>query len=396
MVEQFAAPPFPSMTNHEIARRFERIGDILEIQGENPFKVKAYRRAAEAIDNLVEPLADIDARGGLPEIAGFGEAIIAKTRDFLQTGTTKLWEQVKDAVSPGVLAMAAVPGVGPRTAKTLHEALGVANVEELEQACRDGRVRTVAGFGPGKEAKLLEAIERGRRLSERLPLYVALPYAERLARELAARPEVSHAQVAGSLRRGPRHRGRSGPGCRLVRSRSDHARLCSTARCDGGYRAGPSKTAVLTDLGLRADLRVGAERDFGALLHHFSSGRNHNRKLRDIAESRGLKINEYGVFDAASGQERAGGATEDEIYQALGLPPIPPELREDTGEIEAAQRGELPDLVTLADFQGQLHCHSTHSDGSARSAKWPRPPSRAATRTLPSPTTARMWASPTA
>jgi DNA polymerase (family 10) len=153
---------------------------------------------------------------------------------------------------------------------------------------------------------------------------------------------------------------------------------------------------VLTDLGLRADLRVGAERDFGALLHHFSSGRNHNRKLRDIAESRGLKINEYGVFDAASGQERAGGATEDEIYQALGLPPIPPELREDTGEIEAAQRGELPDLVTLDDFQGQLHCHSTHSDGSATIREMAEAPSRAATPTLPSPTTARTWASPTA
>lgn len=353
------------MTNHEIARRFGRIGDILEIQGENPFKVKAYRRAAEAIDDLVEPLADIEARGALADISGFGEAIIAKTRDFLTTGTTVLYERIKDAVPAGVIAMAAVPGVGPKTAKALHDALGVSSVAELEAACRDGRVRTVAGFGAAKEQNLFEAIERSRRLSERAPLYVALPYAERMVRQLAARPEVGRVEIAGSLRRGRDTVG----DIDLVGTSSDPAATMEAfahlPEVTDVIEIGPAKSAVLTDLGLRADLRLGKPGDFGALLHHFSSGREHNRKLRDLAESRGLKINEYGVFDAKTGEEKSGGADEGEIYAALGLPFVPPELREDNGEIEAAQTGTLPNLVTLADIRGQLHCHSTHSDGSA-------------------------------
>jgi DNA polymerase (family 10) len=190
------------MTNHEIARRFQQIADTLEIQGENPFKVRAYRRAVEAIEDLAEPLSEIEARGQLAEIAGFGEAIVAKTRDFLTTGTTKLYEQIKHAVPAGVLQMAAIPGIGPKTAKTLWEALAVTTVEELETAAKAGRVQTTPGFGAAKEKNIIEAIERRRRLSERLPLYVAKPYAERMAAELARRPEVVRADVAGSTRRG--------------------------------------------------------------------------------------------------------------------------------------------------------------------------------------------------
>lgn len=353
------------MTNHEIARRFTQIGDILEIQGENPFKVRAYRRAAEAIDDLVEPLAEIAARGELERIPGFGEAIIGKTRDFLRTGTTKLYEQIKDAVPPGVVEMAAISGIGPKTVKTLWETLGVATVDELEAAARAGRVRDVPGFGPGKEKKLLEAIERSRRLSERLPLYVALPYAERLARALRGRPEVGRVELAGSLRRGRATVG----DIDLVGTSSD-----PTATMEAFTRlpaitdileSGPAKTAALCDLGLRVDLRLTTPDNFGALLHHFSSGQAHNIHLRDLAEARGLRINEYGIFDKATGAEKFRGEDEGQIYAALGLPFIPPELREDRGEIEAAQRGALPRLVEEADFRGQLHCHSTYSDGTA-------------------------------
>lgn len=353
------------MTNHEIARRFSRIGDILEIQGENPFKVRAYRRAAEAIDELVEPLADIDARGGLEDLPGFGEAIIAKTRDFLHTGTTRLYEQIKDAVPEGVVQMAAIPGIGPKTVKTLWETLGVVTVAELEAAARAGRVRAVAGFGAGKERNLLEAIERSRRLSERLPAHIALPYARRLARALAARPEVGRVEIAGSLRRGRDTVG----DIDLVGTSSDpEATMAAFTRLPGitdTLATGPADTAVLSDLGLRVDLRLTSPDNFGALLHHFSSGQAHNIHLRDLAEARGLKINEYGVFDAATGAERFQGEDEAQVYAALGLPFIEPELREDRGEIEAAQAGRLPCLLTEADFRGQLHCHSTHSDGTA-------------------------------
>src|SRR5690349_5118754 len=178
------------MTNHDIAQRFQQIADTLEIQGENPFKVRAYRRAVEAIEDLVEPLSEIERRGELEDIPGFGEAIVAKTQDFLTKGTTKLYEQIKDAVPPGVLKMAATPGIGPKTAKNLWQALGVKDLDELEAAAKEGRVRAAPGFGASKEKTLLEAIERGRRLSERIPLFDAMPYAERLVRALSSRPEV--------------------------------------------------------------------------------------------------------------------------------------------------------------------------------------------------------------
>ncbi len=353
------------MTNHEIAQRFTRIGDILEIQGENAFKVRAYRRAAETIDELTEPLADIEARGALGEMPGFGEAIIGKTRDFLRTGTTRLYEQIKDTVPEGVVQMAAIPGIGPKTVKTLWEALGVTTVEALEEAARAGKVRAVPGFGPGKEKNLLEAIERGRRLSERLPLYVALPYAERLARELRARPEVGRIELAGSLRRGRDTVG----DIDIVGTSSDpDATMEAFTQLPGVtdiFIQGPADTAVLSDIGLRVDLRLTTPDNFGALLHHFSSGRAHNIRLRDLADERGLKINEYGVFDAKTGEEKFRGEDEAEVYAALDLPFIPPELREDRGEIEAAQQGKLPRLITEKDIRGQLHCHSTHSDGTA-------------------------------
>ena len=353
------------MTNHEIARRFQQIADTLEIQGENPFKIRAYRRAVEVIDALPEPLSDILARGELAEIAGFGEAIVAKTRDFLTTGTTKLYEQIKDDVPSGVLKMAAVPGIGPKTAKTLWEALGVATVEDLEAAAKAGRVQATPGFGAAKEKNILEAIERGRRLSERLPLHVAKPYAQRLAAELAKRPEVVRADVAGSTRRG---RDTVGDLDLVVATTDSAATAAAVAHLPGIteiMEAGPVKVAAMTDLGLRLDVRLGEPKDYGALLHHFSSGRQHNIELRVVAESMGLKINEYGVSDAKTGEVKFQGEDEAQVYTALGLPFIEPELREGRGEIEAARRHSLPRLVTEADFRGQLHEHTTWSDGSA-------------------------------
>ncbi|MBC8102139.1 MAG: DNA polymerase/3'-5' exonuclease PolX [Cytophagales bacterium] len=353
------------MTNHEVARRFERIADILEIQGENPFKIKAYRRAVETIDALYEPLESIEARGGLGEIPGFGEAIVAKTRDFLTTGTTKLYEQIKDAVPPGVVQMAAIPGVGPKTAKTLWETLGILSVEALETAAQEARIRVVAGFGPAKEKNLLEAIARHRRLSERVPLYIALPYAERMVRAFKARPEVTAAEVAGSLRR---RRDTVGDLDLVVATRDAAATAEAVAALPGITEItaqGGQEVVGFCDLGLRVDVRLGTPENFGALLHHFSSGREHNRQLRELAEAKGLKINEYGVFDTATGAETFEGEDEGQIYQALGLPFIVPELREGRDEIALAQRGALPRLIDEADFRGQLHEHTTYSDGTA-------------------------------
>lgn len=360
-----SSTPPAKLSNHEVARRFARIADVLEIQGENQFKVRAYRRAEETIEGLLEPLADLDARGALAEMPGFGEAILAKTRDFLTKGTTKLYEQIKDAVPQGVLEMASIPGIGPKTAKALNAALGVASVAELEAAAKAEKVRTVAGFGALKEKSLIEAIERNRRLTERQPLGIALPYAERMVRELKARPEVTLASVAGSLRR----RKDTVGDIDLVAATSDpEATAEAFAHLPGITEVtakGKAEVVGYCDLGLRVDLRMGKAEDFGALLHHFSSGREHNWQLREIAERKGLKINEYGIFDAKTGMEKFQGDDEAQVYEALGLPFIPPELREGHGEIAAAEAGELPTLVSEADFKGQLHCHSTYSDGSA-------------------------------
>jgi DNA polymerase IV (family X) len=353
------------VTNHEIALRFTRIADILEIQGENAFKVRAYRTAAETIEELDEALSDIEARGGLEEIPGFGPAIVGKTRDFLTKGTTKLWEEVKDAIPPGVVRMAAVPGIGPKTVTALWKALKVESIEELEAAAQAGRVREVPGFGPGKEKNLLEAIARWRRLSERAPLYVALPYAERLARALRARPEVSAADPAGSLRRGRDTVG----DIDLVAATTDPAATADAVAALPGitevFERGEHKVSAFSDLGLRVDVRLAAPEDYGALLLHFSSGRAHNIQLREYAEARGLKINEYGVWDVATGEEKYRGGEEAGVYEALGLAFIPPELREGRDEIEQAAANALPQLVTVEDFKGQLHEHSTWSDGTA-------------------------------
>ena len=353
------------MTNHEIAQRFQQIADTLEIQGENPFKVRAYRRAVQAIEELVEPLVEIERRGELAEIPGFGEAIVAKTQDFLTKGTTKLYEQLKNAVPPGVLKIAAAPGIGPKTAKALWEALGVNTLDELEAAAKEGRVRTAPGFGANKEQKILEAIERNRRLSERIPLFDAMPYAERLAAALAARPEVLRAEAAGSVRR---RKDTIGDLDLVVASTDPKGTEAAVAELPGVTEiltSGPAKVAAMTYLGLRLDVLLGKPEDYGALLHHFSSGRQHNIELRELAESKGLKINEYGVFDARTGKELFQGDDESQIYTALGLPYIEPELREGRGEIQAATRNALPKLITEADFRGQLHEHTTWSDGKA-------------------------------
>ena len=377
------------MTNYEIARRFTRIGDILEIQGENPFKIKAYRRAAETIEELTEPLSEIDARGALDDIPGFGSAIVAKTHDFLTVGTTKLYEQIKDAVPAGVVRMAAVPGIGPKTAKSLWDALGVDDIAPLEEAARAGKVQKVPGFGAAKEKNLIEAIERNRRLTERLPAYVALPYAERLVRELSVLPEVVQAAVAGSLRRGRDTVG----DIDLVAATTDATATAENFAHLSGVTeilaSGPAEVVGFADLGVRVDLRLGKPSEFGALLHHFSSGREHNRQLRALAEAQGLKINEYGLFDAATDVEKSLSPADDEeaIYRALGLPRYRPNYaKAETrfGWLRAAHcRNSLPKPIFTD------NCTVTRPTPMAPppSGRWRTPPSRAATNTSPSPTT---------
>jgi DNA polymerase (family 10) len=339
------------MTNYEIARRFEAIADILEIQGENVFKVRAYRVAAETIDDLEDDLATIHERGKLRELPGFGEAIASKTADFLASGTTAIWERIKDSVPAGVVKMASVPGVGPRTAKALWEALEVTSVEALEAACREQRVRAVAGFGAAKETKLLEKLEAWKRLNEKMPRRWALPLAEKLASELRKIEGVERVEIGGELRRG----------CESI---SEIEIAVGVSALPGeGYKD--------------AQYRVGETfRELGG----FDWKQDGNKPLFVYAKVEAgpdisIEIDGLDVFGASlfgstgpddfTDVSESWYPTEAETFEKLGLPFIEPELRDWPDVIELAKAGKLPKLITEADFKGQLHEHTTWSDGTA-------------------------------
>ena len=340
------------MTNTEIAARFTRIGDILEIQGENPFKIKAYRNAAATILDLDEPLSALNERGVLGDLPGFGEAIVGKTRDFLTTGTTALYERIKDAVPEGVLRMATIPGLSPKTVKTLSDALQVTDVDALEALARTGGVRGVPGFGAAKEAKLLENIARWRRLSETIPLYVARPAAERFAAAVGRLPGVRRVEIAGEIRRG----------CDVVRGIYLLADTENAPRTVAAVGELPGVGTVVE----ASSTHVIAETDGGL-------------RLTVATYDAGLQWAAYGIaliaatgpaefYDACDPGERVmRGILSDEagVFAALELPFIAPERRDTPGIIETARTHGLPTLVAESDFRGQLHEHSTGSDGGA-------------------------------
>jgi DNA polymerase (family X) len=341
------------MTNHEIAERFTRIADILEIEGENPFKVKAYRNAAATIYELDDSLEDIAARSALESLPGFGAAIIAKTKDFLATGTTALWERIKDGVPPGVVTIAGIPGIGPKTAKSLWDALGVTTVEELEAAARAEKVRAVAGSGAAKEAAIIEKIERWRRLTARTPRYLALTIAERLATVLRRLPGISEVHVGGELRR--------------CRDTVDGIDILVAA--ENRMAAGDAVAALplLRDVARPDGYTLNALDNAMGIPVRIRFAPNGTVDGYDLLAITGpdayafISATDLETRGIAATPERL--ATEEAIFAALGWPYIPPELRDWPDIVERAQRGAIPQLITVADFRGQLHEHTTYSDG---------------------------------
>jgi DNA polymerase (family 10) len=317
------------MTNYEIAERFTQIADILEIQGENPFKVRAYRNASAVINELEDSLEEISARGKLGELHGFGEAIIGKVEDFLTTGTTALWERVKDAVPSGVLAMATIPGIGPKTVKVLWESLKVESVDELKEAAKAEKVRVLPGFGPAKEQKLIENIERWYRLNERTPRFLAVAKAGRVVRQILNTPGVNRVEFAGEVRRG----------CDSI---------AKNVVLYTGEEVGTTQPLLLPQSEVTI-FSVPIEQ-YGSELVRHTGPETHWNALQQRAEERQIDIRSF--------------ASEDELYQALGLPYIAPELRDAEDVLMQAEQGTLPILITEADFRGQLHEHTTWSDGT--------------------------------
>ena len=351
------------MKNREIAAVFNDIADMLEVKGESPFRITAYRRAARALEGLTEDIADVAARGELDEIPGIGKGTAEKIQEFLRTGTIKYYEELRASLPPGITTLMAVPEVGPKTAMMLYERLGVKTIDDLEQAAKAGKIRTLPRMGEKTEENILKGIALLRRTKERLPIGQVLPHAQELVAALRQLNDVKQISVAGSLRR---MKETIGDIDILVTSANPEPVMdvfTKFPRVKQLLARGPTRSSVVLDVGLQADVRVVEPESFGAALQYFTGSKDHNVKLRERAVKKGLKINEYGVF-TVPGDRRVAGRTEEEVYASVGFPWIPPEIREDQGEIELAERKELPTLVERADIRGDLQMHTRWSDGA--------------------------------
>ncbi len=351
-------------TNYDVARIFLEIAEVLELQGRDPFRIRAYQQAARTILALDEPLEQIRARGELEALPGVGESLAAKINEILDTGHLRQHDELVQAFPPGVIAMMQIPGVGPRTAETLYRSLHINSIEELERAAQEQRIRKLPGFGAKTEANILQSIQRMQRQRSRIPLARAYPLAQQILEALQQRAPVEAIAAAGSLRR---MREDIGDIDILVTSDDPAAVMSEVTRLPLVRQVlltGTTKTTVLTDVGLQVDVRVVAPENFGAALQYFTGSKEHNIKLRTLAVRKGYKLSEYGIFRADTG-ERIGGRTEEEMYRPLGVRMYPPELREDRGEIELGLEGKMPDFVEVEDVRGDLHVHTDWSDGHA-------------------------------
>ncbi|WP_457637156.1 DNA polymerase/3'-5' exonuclease PolX [Oceanithermus sp.] len=352
------------MKNAEIARIFSEIADMLDFLGDSPFRVRAYRAAARYLMDMEEPIERV-AEGGekaLDELPYIGHDLALKILEYLETGRVKKHEELKKQVPAGVLEVMRVPGVGPKTAKRLYDELGVDSLEKLRRVLESGEVLKLSGFGEKKRRRLLHNLELVEAAGKRRLLGEVLWQAQELVARLKRLPQVEHAALAGSARR---YKETVGDIDLLAASRRGRAVTDAFVRfpeVDEVLLAGASRATVFLKTGLQVDLKIVEPDAWGSGLQYFTGSKDHSIRLRTMALDRGLKINEYGVW---KGAERVAGKTEEEVYAALGLPWIPPPLREDRGEIEAAQAGKLPELVRLEQIKGDLQVHSTWSDGKA-------------------------------
>jgi DNA polymerase (family X) len=352
--------------NADIARIFDEIADLLEIQEANPFRVRAYRNAARTVGDVRRDLPQLVADGkALPKLPGVGADLGAKIEEIARTGTTKLLEKLHKELPPAITALLRIPGLGPKRVRALYRDLNVQTLEQLADAARAGRVREVPGFAEKTEAAILQAVEARLTKKQRIKLAVAGQYAGPLADYLRKAKGVGEVVVCGSFRR---MKETVGDLDILVTSEAPDAVMARFAKYPEVAEvlaSGPTRASALLASGLQVDVRVVPAESFGAALYYFTGSKAHNIAVRRLAQAKGLKINEYGVFRATKGgrERQVAGATEASVFKAVGLPYIPPELREDAGEIEAARRGKLPELVDFADLRGDLHAHTKATDG---------------------------------
>ncbi|ELY86367.1 DNA polymerase/3'-5' exonuclease PolX [Natrinema altunense] len=361
-------------TNAELAARFEEFADLLEADGVE-YKPRAYRRAAENIRAHPSPIADrIEAgdREAVENIDGVGDAISSKIVEYVETGGIDELEALRAELPIDIADITRIEGVGPKTAGKLYRELGIETLDDLEAAAEAGEVQEVTGFGPKTEQNILENLEFARTVGQRQLLGEARPLADDVLAFLESVPEVDRCEVAGSIRRWRETIGDVDVLAATADGEAVVERFVAWDSVDDEIESGPEKASVRVGES-RVDLRVVVPAEFGSALQYFTGSKDHNVSLRNYAIDRGMKLNEYGAFDVSDIADheadqrigdRVAGETEEGMYEALGLPWIPPELRTDRGEIAAAEAGTLPDLLTRGDIRGDLHSHTEWSDGN--------------------------------
>ena len=352
------------MNNAQIAEVFENIAGLLEIKGERRFVVVSYQRAARTIDHLPTELEQmVREENDLTEIPGIGKAIAGKITQLATEGKMDFYEKLRAEFPNGILDVMRVPGVGPKSAKRLWEELDVTSVEALEAAASDGRLAALPRMGPKKAENILKEIAAARTKGDRVPISRALPAAERVIAALKERcPSIVRIEPAGSLRRFEETIGDIDVVCTATDPQHVLNALVELPNVAGVLAHGDKKSAVVLSEGVQVDLRVVDDSQFGALLQYFTGDKQHNIRLRELAVSQGLSVNEYGIKDSETG-ETESFTDESAMYARLGLQYIPPELRRGTDEIERARKRSIPKLVEVSDLKGDLHVHTEWSDG---------------------------------
>ena len=349
--------------NSQISNIFNQIADLLEIKDENVFRVRAYRNGAQTIANLSTKLSEMVTEGeDLTDINSIGDDLAAKIEEVIKTGSCSYLEELKEELSPGLLDILEIPRLGPKRVKTIYDELGIDDVDDLEAAAKENRIQELSGFGKKTEQNILEGIQENKKKKgvERYLLSTAEEYVADLIDYLKKRGEVNKVTAAGSFRR---RKETIGDIDLLVTCEERE----KTAQAFVDYEdvrevtaQGEKRSAVILNSGLQVDLRIVEEEEYGSALMYFTGSQAHNVVLRQLAQEQDLKLSEYGVF---AGEENLASRTEEEVYSALGLDYIPPELRGNNGEVEAAKNKQLPELVTLDEIKGDLQMHTTASDG---------------------------------
>lgn len=349
------------MKNLEISEIFKKTADLLEIRGANPFRIRAYRKAAYQIGSLGKDISGLTEED-LLKIPGIGSDLAGKIGEYLRTGRMESYEKMKLELPENLVSLIYVPGVGPTTAGMIYEKYGVSDIEGLERLAREHKLALLPGIKEKTEENILRGIEMLKRNLLRHPLGRVLPIAREIVLYLSVNAPVEKVETAGSIRR-------------WKETINDIDIVAASKEPDAVMKVfthmpdikevllkGPAKSSVVRKEGIRVDLRVVEEGSYGSALVYFTGSKDHNIRLQKLAGKAGMEINEYGVFRAEDGT-KLGGRDEKDIYDILGLQYVPPELREDTGEIEAAMRGDLPGLLDIRDIRGDLHIHSNWSDG---------------------------------